>query len=95
MVLLVVVLGFWTGAYLMVGAAAVAFAAVVAVAMWLWDRPERGPRMANLPPEEQARRREAGRILREVVPPVPEEEARRMLAPPWERGPGDWPRRRS
>jgi hypothetical protein len=27
------------------------------------------------------------------VPPVSEEEARRMLAPPWERGPDDWPQR--
>ena len=92
-VLLVVFVGFWTGSYVFVGALALGFAAVVAGVLWLWDRPERGPKMADLPPEEQERRRQAGRILREVVPPVSEEEARRLLAPPWMRGPDDWPGR--
>jgi hypothetical protein len=69
-------------------------ALILGVVLWIWfGTRDRQPRFDQLPPEEQARRREAGRILREVVPPVSEEEARRMLAPPWERGPDDWPQR--
>lgn len=69
-------------------------ALVVGVVVWIaFGTRDREPRFDQLPPEEQARRREAGRILREVVPPVSEDEARKMLAPPWERGPDDWPQR--
>jgi len=93
LVLLVGFVGYWTDDVALVALIAVGVVLLGAMAWWLWDRPERAPRLEDLPPEERARRREAGRILREVVPPVSEEEARRLLAPPWARGPDDWPQR--
>jgi len=91
--LLVGFVGYLSHALLITVAAAVVVLAIGVGLWWLWDRPERGPKMESLSSEEQARRREAGRILKEIVPPVSESEARRMLAPPWERGPDDWPQR--
>jgi hypothetical protein len=95
LVLFVGFVGYLTRSILPIALGTIVVVAVGALGFWLWDRPERAPGLDRLPPEEQARRREVARILKQVVPPVSQEEARRMLAPPWERGPDDWPQRPS
>jgi hypothetical protein len=57
---------------------------VLGLATWLvrgWR--DRGPRMDELPEDEQARRRQAAVLLQQVEPEVSEAEAASMLRPPW------------
>jgi len=59
--------------------------ALAATVAWWISRGLRddAPKVSDLSEDEQIRRREVGALLREVVPPVSEEEARESLHPDW------------
>jgi hypothetical protein len=57
---------------------------VVGVVVWiLWALRDPRPRLDQLPEAEQARRRQAAALLREVEPPVSDEAAAAQLRPDW------------
>ncbi|HEX7443791.1 MAG TPA: hypothetical protein VF320_07890 [Acidimicrobiales bacterium] len=59
-------------------------ALVVGVAIWIfWGMRDHRPSLDQLPEAERERRRQAAALLRQVEPPVSEQEALEQLRPPW------------